>query len=87
MTQSTNLKTAISINKDLAEEADAVAREMSVSRSGLYAMALREFIRRRENMRLLEKLNEAYAETDTEDERLVRGIKRHSRRLLDEEER
>jgi hypothetical protein len=71
----------------LAEKADALAQEMGVSRSGLYTMVLREFIRRRESASLLEKLNEAYAEPDPEDERLVRGIKQHSRRLLDEYER
>ena len=72
----------------MAKEADTLAREMGVTRSGLYAMALREFIRRRESAGLLEKLNDAYGdETDSEEELLLRGIKRHSRRLLDEEER
>lgn len=48
-------KIAISIDGELAREADALAREMGVTRSGLYAMALREFIRRRESAVLLEK--------------------------------
>jgi hypothetical protein len=87
MTQETNVETGISINKDLAREADVLAHEMGVTRSGLYAIALREFIRRRESMSLLENLNDAHAEPDPEDEALVEGIKRHGRRLLDEEER
>jgi hypothetical protein len=82
-----NVRTGISINRDLAEKADALAQEMGVSRSGLYTMVLREFIRRREGASLLEKLNEAYAEPDPEDERLAGDIKRYSRRLLDEYER
>lgn len=87
MKQETRVKVGISIDGELAREADTLARKMGVTRSGLYAMALREFIRRRESAVLLEKLNDAYGEPDPEDELLLRGIKRHSRRLLDEEER
>jgi hypothetical protein len=87
VTKEANIKTGISINRGLAEDADTLAREMGVTRSGLYAMALREFIRRRESASLLEKLNDAYREPDPEDEPLLRGIKRHGRRVLDEEER
>jgi antitoxin component of RelBE/YafQ-DinJ toxin-antitoxin module len=87
MKQEPRVKAGISIDGKLAKEADALAREMGVTRSGLYAMALREFIRRRESADLLEKLNDAYREPDPEDELLLRSIKHHSRRLLDEEER
>jgi hypothetical protein len=88
LTKGKNVKTGISISKDLAEKADALAREMGVTRSGLYALAVREFIRRHESVDLLEKLNRAYGEEpDPEDEPLIEGIKRHSRRLLDEDER
>ncbi len=81
------MKTGISINRNLAEEADTLAREMGVTRSGLYAMAVREFMRRRESMSLLQKLNDVYEEPDPEDEPLIEGIKQHGHRLLDEEER
>lgn len=86
MTQEANVKTGISVNRGLAEDADTLAREMGVTRSGLYAMALREFIRRRESASLLEKLNDAYREPGPEDEPLIVGIKRHGRRVLDEYE-
>lgn len=86
MAKEAHVKTGISIDRSLAEEADALAREMGLTRSGLYALALRGFIRQRESARLLEKLNEAYREPDPEDEPLIRGIKRHGQRLLDEYE-
>ena len=54
------IKTAISIQKNLFEEAEHLARAMKVSRSRLLALALEEFIRRRENQQLLEKINKAY---------------------------
>lgn len=87
MTQEANVKAGISVNRGLAEDADTLAREMGVTRSGLYAMALREFIRRHESASLLEKLNEVYREPDPEDESLLRGIKRHGRRAMNEEDR
>lgn len=85
MSHGTNVKTGISVNKDLARRADELAHKMGVTRSGLYAMALQEYIQRHDNLRLLEKLNVAYG-ADNEDELLIQGIKRHSRRVLDEED-
>lgn len=82
-----NVKTTISINEDLYERADALARELEVTRSGLYAIAVRELILRHESKSMLEKLNDAYRDSDPEDELLVEGIKRHGRRLLNDEER
>lgn len=88
LTKGKTVKTGISINEDLAHEADALAHELGVTRSGLYAMAVREFIRSRESVSMLEELNRAYGdEPDPEDEPLIEGIKRHGRRLLDEDER
>jgi metal-responsive CopG/Arc/MetJ family transcriptional regulator len=54
-----NIKTAISIEKPLFEEIDALAEEMAVSRSSLFSMAAREFIQQRKNRKLLESINEA----------------------------
>lgn len=87
MTRETNVRVGISANRVLAEEADDLAREMGLTRSGLYVMALREFIRRHQSASLLKKLNDAYGEPDPEDEPLIEGIQRHGQRLLDEEER
>jgi predicted transcriptional regulator len=82
------VKTAVSISEDLAGEADALARELRVTRSQLYSMALRDFIERRESARLLEQLNAAYGDgPDAEEERLLRSAKGYSRRLLAEDER
>jgi metal-responsive CopG/Arc/MetJ family transcriptional regulator len=55
-----NIKTAISLQKPLFDRLEALASQMKVSRSRLLALALEEFIRRRENQQLLEKINKAY---------------------------
>lgn len=80
-----NIKTGVSLRKELAEEADALAQELRVTRSELYSMALRDFIRRRENARLLERLDAAYGDgLDAEEERLLKEAKETARRLVAE---
>jgi len=55
-----SVKTAISIEEPLLEEVNVLARNLKVSRSRLFALAVQEFIRRHRNMELLQSLNEAY---------------------------
>jgi metal-responsive CopG/Arc/MetJ family transcriptional regulator len=81
-----NIKTAISIRKPLFEQAEDLARRMKVSRSGLFALALEEYIRRQQNRELLASLNAAYADEPTPAERAVLRESRESyaRHLEDE---
>ncbi len=65
------VKTGVSIRSDLARQADDLAEDLKVSRSQLYAMALSEFIERHENRRLLERLNEVYANGPTDEEKAL----------------
>lgn len=62
-----SVKTAISLDADLLERIDAAARESDMPRSRLLAEAAEEFLRRRENARLLARLNHVYG-TDSGDE-------------------
>ncbi len=55
------VKTAISVQKSLFEEADILAHQMKVPRSRLFVLALEEYIKRHQNRVLLEKFNAAYA--------------------------
>lgn len=54
------MKTAISVDDDLITEADHAAREMGVSRSRLFSLALESYLRNREHARILEQLNRVY---------------------------
>ena len=56
------VKTALSIDEALFERAAALAEELDVSRSRLFAMALEQFLRKHEGKKLLEKINSVYAE-------------------------
>jgi hypothetical protein len=69
MNEMPNIKTAISIQKSLFEQAEALASEMKISRSRLFSMAIEDFIRRHENRKLFKQLNEVYADGPDEEGR------------------
>ena len=63
------MKTAISVDDSLMQEADVAARDLGLSRSGLIADALRDYLRRRRRTRISEQLNQAYSNSPNPDER------------------
>ena len=80
------VKTAISLQEDLFEQAEAIAAEMKISRSRLIAIALEEFIRRHQNRILLEKINAAYGDiSDPETSASISTISRHHRSIIEDE--
>jgi metal-responsive CopG/Arc/MetJ family transcriptional regulator len=81
-----NVKTAISLQESLFEQAESMAREMSISRSRLFTLALEEFIRRYHNRRLLEQINAAHeGEPDPEEEAALRAMRRKHRKVVEQE--
>ncbi len=77
-----NIKTAISIEKPLFEELGALAEEMDVSRSYLFALAAREFIQHHKNKKLLDSINAAYGGQPDAAEEKVRTKMRSKQREL-----
>jgi predicted transcriptional regulator len=59
-------KTAISLDEDLLRRVDAVAEELQEPRSRILARAAEDFLRRREQRRILESLDRAYGEETSE---------------------
>ena len=55
------MKTAISIDDGLLQEADETARVMGLSRSRLFALAVGDFLQRQRQEQMLVRLNEVYA--------------------------
>ncbi len=81
-----NIKTAISIQKPLFEQAEDLARKLNVSRSRLFVLALEEYIRQQENRELLAQINDAYAEGPDESEKVLRRKSRQTHRRIVEGE-
>ncbi len=81
-----NVKTAISIQKSLFEQAEDLARKMKVSRSRLFVLALEEYIHRQRNRELRAQINAAYAgEPDPAEQTLRRRTKHSHRRMVEGE--
>ena len=68
--------------ESLLERINDLAQELQVSRSRLFVLAVEEFIRRHENRRLLEALNDAYDDGPDSDEQALRDKMRRRHRQL-----
>jgi metal-responsive CopG/Arc/MetJ family transcriptional regulator len=79
-----NVKTAISLQESLFEEAETLARELKITRSHLFALAVQEFIQRHQSQKLLEAINAAYADQpDPAEQELRRQMRQQHRRLVE----
>ena len=56
------MKTAISIRDDIFQAAEETARELRISRSELYARAVREFVERHSSENVTGRLNRIYGD-------------------------
>jgi metal-responsive CopG/Arc/MetJ family transcriptional regulator len=81
-----SVKTAISLQRPLFEQIEAIAHDMRVPRSRVFALALEDFVRRYENRQLVDKINAAYADApDPSEQALLRSMQRQGRQILEDE--
>ena len=80
------IKTAISIDKNLFDQADIIARTMKVSRSKLFVIALQDFIEHQKNKEMLAQINAAYEDEPDANEQTIRKIVRRQHRRIVEGE-
>ena len=79
-----NVKTAISIQESLFDDVDVLAHKMHVSRSQLFARAMRDFIRKQQNQQLLQQLNTAYDDVpDSEERKWQSQARRQHQQLME----
>ncbi len=80
----TTIKTAISIQKSLFEQVNSLAEELQMPRSQLFVLAIEEFIKRYQNRKMLEALNEVYADApDSNEEALQEKRRQQHKQLLE----
>ena len=65
------VKTAISIEKSLFNQVKQLASEMHMSRSKLFSLAVRDFLQKKQNKKLLAQLNAAYSNSSCEEEKTI----------------
>jgi metal-responsive CopG/Arc/MetJ family transcriptional regulator len=82
-----NIKTAISLHETLFEQAEVLAREMNVSRSRLFVLALENFIRDYRDRELFDKINRAFddAPPDKSEQLRLNRIRHNYRRIVEGE--
>ena len=80
------VKTAISLDEELFDQVNALADRMNVSRSRVCTLALRDYLKKQENVSLLARLNEVYADgSDTEERTIARTMKAKHRSVVGKE--
>jgi metal-responsive CopG/Arc/MetJ family transcriptional regulator len=72
------MKVAVSIPDDVFESADALAKRLRLSRSGVYASALAEFIAKHRASKVTERLDAVYGAHDSRVELAVRRAQARS---------
>ncbi len=80
------VKTAISVDKTIFDEAEYIAKEMHVSRSKLYVIAMKEFIDHRKNKQLFDDINAAYSVEPSVEEQTIRKVSRQQHKRIVERE-
>lgn len=79
------MKTVISIDDALLQEADETARLTGLSRSRLFALAVGDFLQRQRQEQMRLRLNEVYAKgMEPAETPLLKGIKAKVRRAVKE---
>lgn len=79
------VKTAISLDENLFNRVNKLAKKMHVTRSRLFTLAVDDFLKKQENEYLLAQLNKAYADTDDEEMRISSSMKSKQRKIVEQE--
>ncbi len=82
----TTIKTAISIQKTLFEQAEDLAQQLHMSRSHLFGLAIETFVKNHQNKILLDEINQAYSDEPDQNEKVLLSKMRSQHRKLVEGE-
>ena len=79
------MKTAISISDPIFEEVNTYAKKEGLSRSEVFVRAIKEFLQRHQNLKILNALNQVYQSPPTQEEKLLQKARKkyQSRKLSD----
>jgi metal-responsive CopG/Arc/MetJ family transcriptional regulator len=82
----TTVKTAISIDKDLFEQAEKLALQLKVSRSHLFGLAVESYIKCQQSQALLDEINKAYSgSSDPSEQKRLADMRKSHRKILEGE--
>ena len=82
----TSVKTAISIQKELFCEVNRLAEELEISRSRLFVLAVKDFIKKNENRKFISEINKAFSDyPDSKEKQLHDAMRQKLARNLERE--
>jgi len=80
------VKTAISLDEGLLLKVNRLADDLHVSRSKVFTLAVRDYLKKQENKSLLARLNEVYEDFPDEEERETsRALRTRHRKIIGQE--
>lgn len=80
------VKTAISLEETLFNKVKQLASEMHVSRSKLFTLAVKDFLQKQENKKMLAQLNAAYSDSPSEEEKTIsKAMHEKQRKIVGQE--
>ena len=81
-----SVKIAISLDEKLLSRIDELSKEMQISRSRLFNLAMNDYLKKQENQALLARLNKAYEDEPSEEEAKIRqSMKDKQAQVVDRE--
>lgn len=80
------VKTAISLDEELFLKVNSLANNLHISRSKVFTLAVKDYIKKQENQVLLARLNEVYNDLPIEEERkTLRSMRGKQKQLIGKE--
>ena len=80
------VKTAISLEENLFNQVNQLARELHVSRSKLFTLAVKDYLKKQESKKILAQLNAAYADSPSKEEDVIsKAMKRKQHKIVEQE--
>lgn len=77
------MKTAISIQSNLFNQVNELASRLNISRSYLFVLAVKDFVKKYQNKQLFQKINAAYEDFPDSQEKLYQQkVKTYHQKLL-----
>lgn len=78
------VKTAISIEKKLFDQVNKLAKELRVSRSHLFSLAVEDYLKRYKSRNLLTEINDAYNDLSSdEEEKITKAMKKKHKKNVE----
>ena len=80
------VKTAISLEESLLNQVNQLASNMHVSRSKIFTLAVKDYLKKQESKKLLAQLNAAYKDSPSQEEKSIsEAMHRKQRKIVEQE--